>query len=182
MDASSNLPRRRFLQAGATLSAAGALGISSSAAAEAKPAAVAVHLGNNNTRALQRSLKGRLILPGEMGYMMAAYPNNARWADVLPAAILMCADAHDVQMGIRWARELQIPFAIRSGGHNYAGFSTTRGLLIDVKAMNKIQIDSKNGTVTIAAGVNNQNMADALSNTDFAVPSGRCPTVGAADL
>jgi FAD/FMN-containing dehydrogenase len=75
-----------------------------------------------------------------------------------------------------------LPFAIRSGGHNYAGFSTTRGLLIDVRSMNKVSPDLDQETVTIQCGANNQNMADALNNTNFAVPSGRCPTVGASGL
>ncbi|WP_338845290.1 FAD-dependent oxidoreductase [Massilia sp. W12] len=185
MDTSSTATRRRFLQTGAVLGAAGAagaIGVLPEAQAKTPAKAPAFHRGLGNLDALRKTLHGRLILPGEMGYMMAAYPNNARWADVLPFAIVMCADAHDVQFAIRWARDLQLPFAIRSGGHNYAGFSTTRGLLIDVKAMNGIRLDPKNGTVTIAAGVNNQNMADAMSGTDFAVPSGRCPTVGAAGL
>jgi FAD/FMN-containing dehydrogenase len=177
MHAKLHLPRRRFLQAGAAFATAGALGLSSEA-----PAAPRVH-APHNLEALRRGLKGRLILPGEMGYLMAAYPNNARYANVLPMAIAMCAVDTDVQLCIKWANDHRhIPFAIRSGGHNYAGFSTTRGLLIDVKAMNKVSYDLNNGSATVQCGANNQNMADALSGTDFAVPSGRCPTVGASGL
>ncbi len=173
--------RRRFIQTTASLGLASALAspVSQVIAAQQAPA---FHRGRHNLEALRRSLQGRLILPGEMGYMMAAYPNNARWAEVLPKAIAMCANARDVQLCIEWANLSRQAFAIRSGGHNYAGFSTTSGLLIDVKAINRIELDTKDGKVKIQAGVNNQNMADSLSGTDWAVPSGRCPTVGAAGL
>ncbi|EJM99706.1 FAD-binding oxidoreductase [Herbaspirillum sp. YR522] len=171
---SNALPRRNFLQAGAALLYAGSYPGSLNAAP-------ALH-SPKNLRALGRSLHGRLVLPGEMGYAMAAAPNNARYADILPLAVAMCADAHDVQLCLRWAAEHRQQFAIRSGGHNYAGFSTTRGLLIDVKAMNKVWYDLDKNRGYIQAGACNQDMADAFSGTNFAIPSGRCPTVGASGL
>ena len=167
-----------FLQATTALATASTLGLSNQANAATAPA---LHSPRNLT-ALKRSLHGRLILPGEMGYFMAAAPNNARYADILPLAIAMCADEGDVQLCIKWARDFRLPFAIRCGGHNYAGFSTTRGLLIDVKPMNKITLDTKNGLAIVQAGANNQNMADALNSTTLAIPSGRCPTVGISGL
>jgi FAD/FMN-containing dehydrogenase len=176
MTAITTLPRRRFLQAAAAFSVAGALDLQTPAFA--KPA---IH-SFRNLEALRRDFHGRLILPGEMGYLMAAFPNNARYANILPEVIAVCASDEDIQRCIHWAGQTGLPFAIRSGGHNYAGFSTTRGLLIDVKWMNKVRPDLDRGTVTIQCGANNQNMADVLNSTNFAVPSGRCPTVGASGL
>lgn len=167
-------PRRRFLQTGAALLYAGSVPL-------ALNAAPVLH-SPKNLKALGNSLHGRLILPGEMGYAMAAAPNNARYADILPLAIAMCADAHDVQLCLRWAADHRQKFAIRSGGHNYAGFSTTKGLLIDVKAMNKVSFDISKNRGYIQAGANNQDMANAFSGSTFAIPSGRCPTVGASGL
>ncbi|MDP1980524.1 FAD-binding oxidoreductase [Undibacterium sp.] len=168
--------RRRFLQTSTALATASMLGISGEASA-----APALH-SKRNLAALARSMAGRLILPGELGYMMAAAPNNQRYADILPVAVAMCANDKDVQLCLRWAIDHRQPFAVRSGGHNYAGFSTTRGLLIDVKAMNGISVNEKENTCTIAAGVSNQDMANFFSGSSLAVPSGRCPTVGAAGL
>lgn len=176
MDDNIKLPRRQFLQAGSALVIASAIGLGGEAVA-----APAIH-SRRNLIALRNSMAGRLILPGEMGYAMAAYPNNARYADILPQAIAMCANQQDVQLCIRWARDHRQKFAIRSGGHNYAGFSTTTGLLIDVKAMNKVWFDPAQNKGWIEAGANNQNMADAFSGSTFAIPSGRCPTVGASGL
>jgi hypothetical protein len=177
MDASSGLPRRRFLQAGISLVAAGALGARGTAVAAPKP-----DLSERTLAILRRDMKGRLILPGEQGYMMAAFPSNARWANVLPRAIAVCADDTDVQLCIKWARDHNERFAVRSGGHSYAGFSTTSGLLIDIKAMNKVQLDSQRQIAIAQGGASNQDMAKALNRTNFAVPSGRCPTVGTSGL
>jgi FAD/FMN-containing dehydrogenase len=176
MAALYRLPRRRFLQAGATLVGAGVLGLGRSLAAPALLTSV------DDLAALRGGMHGRLILPGEQGYMMANYASNARWADVLPKAIAMCADETDVQLCLKWARDLGVPFAIRSGGHSYAGFSTTRGLLIDLKGMNKVTLGENGKTATVQGGANNQDVANALSGTDLAIPSGRCPTVGASGL
>ncbi len=169
-------PRRSFLQA----SAVGALALGlAPAAALAKPF---VRLGRNGLRALAHDFDGRLILPGEQGYAMAAWPNNARWADVHPLAVAMCANQQDVQRCVRWAGDTGLPFAIRSGGHNYAGFSTTSGLLIDVKAINGVTLDLKNHTATVQGGASNNDVAAALRAHPLAIPSGRCPTVGTSGL
>jgi hypothetical protein len=168
--------RRRFLQAGAM--GAAALSLAPSAVL-AKPA---LNLGPHSLRALARDMQGRLILPGQEGFALAAWPNNARYAGVQPQAVAMCANQQDVQRCIRLAGDSGMPFAIRSGGHNYAGFSTTAGLLIDVKAMNNVTLDLKNGTAWVQGGANNNDMAAVLRNYGVAIPSGRCPTVGTSGL
>ncbi len=135
-----------------------------------------------NIQALRSSMQGRLVLPGDEGYYMATYPNNARWAGVFPKAIAMCANEADVQLCLRWARDHGEPFAIRCGGHSYAGFSTTTGLLINVRPMNKVSYNPATGQAWVQAGATNQDMANALSGKGVAVPSGRCPTVGVSGL
>jgi len=132
--------------------------------------------------ALQRDMDGRLLLPSDEGFPLMVAPNNARWGNVTPKAIALCASEADVQRCIRWATDYKEQFAIRSGGHSYAGFSTTSGLLLSVRYMKGVTMDLKNGTATIQGGVNNQDMADALRAVPYAIPSGRCPTVGASGL
>lgn len=171
--------RRRFLKAGSALATTGALGLGGLAAGCAT--GPAVH-SPQNLEALRSSMTGRLILPGEEGYYMATYPNNARWAGVFPKAIAMCATEADVQLCIRWARDQNERFAIRCGGHSYAGFSTTTGLLINVRPMNKVSYDAARQIAVVQAGATNQDMANALGGTHFTVPSGRCSTVGTSGL
>ncbi|SEP09630.1 FAD/FMN-containing dehydrogenase [Methylobacterium sp. ap11] len=173
--ASTAVSRRRLFQSGA-LAAGAALGsrIPGAAALEGPPP--------RGLDALARELHGRLIRPNEPGFRVAAWPNNGRWADVLPLAVAMCVDDRDVRACLAWARQERQTFAVRCGGHNYAGFSTTSGLLIDVKPMSAITFDPKTGLVTVGAGASNQDMADAFRATGLAIPSGRCPTVGISGL
>jgi hypothetical protein len=172
----SDLSRRRFLQTGALVAGG---------AASAALTPVALWSARPAVRRLRRltgpSLKGEWIEPGDPGYEDAAQPNNLRWAGVLPLAIAMCADDQDVQKSIQWARDNNKEFAIRSGGHSYAGFSTTTGVLIDVKRMKRVTVKN-DGTVVVQGGANNQDVATALRSGQFAVPSGRCPTVGTSGL
>ncbi|MBD0413645.1 FAD-binding oxidoreductase [Oryzicola mucosus] len=168
--------RRTFLMGGAAGLAAGSLGLNF---ARARDVAGDVQRG---LESLGKGLKGRLLLPDDYAYTFAAMPNNARWSGVLPKAIARCADAQDVQACIAWARDNEQPFAIRSGGHSYAGYSTTDGLLIDLKGLKGSSIDLQNGTATLQGGVNNEGSAGALRGLPFAIPSGRCPTVGVGGL
>lgn len=117
-----------------------------------------------------------------MGYSFAQRPNNSVYDEDRPIGVAVCADGQDVQRCILWARDTGTPFAIRSGGHNYAGFSTTPGLLISVRAMDRVDVDIANGTVTAQGGANNEDMATALRTYPVAIPSGRCPTVGIAGM
>lgn len=151
--------------------------------ADSLPAAAhARHINHQLLLAMGRDLEGRLLFPDDEAYAFAAWPNNARWAHIRPQAIAVCANEHDVQRCIAWARDTGQAFVIRSGGHSYAGFSTTPGLLIDVKEMNQVQPDLRQGTVTVQGGANNQDMAIALRSHGVAVPAGRCATVGVAGL
>ncbi len=177
---SSEVSRRRFLQAGALATAAAGL---APIAALARPAAK-----HGNLVKAHPALDGRWIEPGQEGFAMAAWPNNARWGGVYPGAIAMCLNERDVQRCITWAREDNKTFLIRSGGHNYAAFSTApKGfvgpdLLIDVKPMNHVDVDWDKQEVTVYGGASNQDVANALRERQYAVPSGRCPTVGTSGL
>lgn len=172
--------KRDFLKVGAAITGVSILGVPPNLLGA--PSAYSILGGQNGLSALGRDMTGRLILPNQMGYSLASRPNNALYDDRRPIAVAMCADATDVSRCVKWARDTGTPFVIRSGGHNYAGFSTTNGLLIDVRAMHRVTLDLKNGLVTIEGGVNNEDMASALRSYSVAVPSGRCPTVGAAAL
>lgn len=168
--------RRRILRGGLAL-AAGAL-IETPVRGLARPALV----DSTGLGALGRSLTGRLILPGQTGFVQAALPNNTRYAETFPQAVARCVSDQDVQRCIAWARDYGMRFAVKSGGHNYAGFSATDGLLIDVRSMRETRLDARNGVLHAQAGVNNAIMGAALSGVSLAVPAGRCLTVGVAGL
>ncbi|MDQ2992235.1 MAG: FAD-binding oxidoreductase [Candidatus Eremiobacteraeota bacterium] len=131
---------------------------------------------------LARRLTGRLVLPGQGGYEAFARPNNLRYATTLPRAIALCENAHDVSVSILWAREHGVPLVARSGGHSYAGYSTTHGLMIDLRRMNGVSLDEKTGIVTIGGGARNADVTKALAGRRVAITHGRCPGVGVAGL
>lgn len=129
---------------------------------------------------LARSLRGPLLLPGDPGYLAAALPWNLRFASVLPRAIAQCASPEDVRTSLLWAQDNAVPLVARSGGHSYAGYSTTTGLLIDLTRMNT-------GTVlgsraTFGGGARNLDVESVLRPYNLAIPHGRCPRVGVAGL
>jgi FAD/FMN-containing dehydrogenase len=91
--------------------------------------------------ALNRSLKGRVIAPGDDDYD-AARTIFYGGIDRRPAAIARVAGAEDVAAVIRVARETGTELAVRSGGHSPAGHSTTEGgIVLDLSDMKALEID-----------------------------------------
>ena len=68
---------------------------------------------------------GQLIGPDDTAYEEARKVYNAM-IDRRPALIARCADAADVAQVVRFAREHELPLAVRGGGHNGAGLGTRR--------------------------------------------------------
>ena len=132
--------------------------------------------------ALARQLRGPLLRPGDRGYAAASLPYNKRYAGIRPAGVALCTDTADVQAALRWARRFGVPFAARSGGHSYAGYSTSQGLVISLARMNQVRVDTRSMTIRAGAGARNRDLYAALAGTSVAVPSGRCPTVAVSGL
>ena len=100
-----------------------------------------------------------------------------------PLVIVYCREKDDVINSIRWARENNIEIRIRSGCHNYEGYSTGNDVLvIDVSRMNGIYIDEENLKVKIDGGVRNRELYEATGSRGYAFPGGGCPTVGVTGL
>lgn len=163
--------RRGVLAAAAVLGGFAVLG-------RANPVAAAPEVSEKAWKHLARSLSGSLLRPGDKGYKATALPNNLVYADRLPAGIARCRTPEDVATAILWCRENDVRFVARAGGHNYAGYSTTRGLMIDVGGLNDISFNAKSGRVTVGAGVKNRDIYTALGRESVAITHGRCYGVG----
>jgi hypothetical protein len=105
-----------------------------------------------------------------------------RFAQLLPAGIPRCTSPEDVRACLLWARSNDVPLAIRSGGHSYAGFSTTSGLMIDVSLMKEVGEVDPAGRVRMGGGARNANVYSALGPRNRALTHGRCKGVGVAGL
>src|SRR4051794_30896405 len=132
-------------------------------------------------RALARDVRGPVITPTDAAYAHARLPYNERYDAVRPLGIVQPLSAADVRAAVAWARKNKVRVAVRSGGHSYAGYSTTSGLVIDMRKMSGIAVHPT-GTVTIGAGARLIDVEAALAGRGRSIPTGSCATVGIAGL
>ena len=133
-------------------------------------------------RELDRLLQGRVLARGETGYSAAKRLYNTRFDSMSPLAVAFCASTQDVQRAIRWARKHRIRVAARSGGHSFAGYSTTTGLVIDVSRLAGVRLSADGKSAVVGAGARLIDVYNALWTHHVAIPSGSCPTVAIGGL
>jgi FAD/FMN-containing dehydrogenase len=130
--------------------------------------------------ALRRAIAGEVVLPGSPAYEALRKPAIARFHDARPQALVRCATPGDVAEAIAFARRSGLPAVARSGGHCFAGRSSTGGLVLDVTPMRSVEFD---GTVaTVGAGARLGEIYDALAAHGRTIAGGCGPTVGIAGL
>jgi hypothetical protein len=138
--------------------------------------------GPPDWKAFGESLDGHLVLPHAPTYATARLLYSPRFDGTHPAAIARCRTVSDVQRSLAFARENGLPFAARCGGHSYAGYSTSKGLLIDVGGLSDVSYDPKTKLATVGAGVRMIDLAAGLAPSGVVVPGGTCATVGVSGL
>jgi hypothetical protein len=126
--------------------------------------------------ALQQTIAGEVLTPESPGYEDARKPAIARFHDVRPAAVVRCAAPEDVLA----AAGVGLPAVPRSGGHCFAGRSTTTGVVIDVGPLDDVSVSD--GFATIGAGARLGKVYDALLDHGVTIPAGCGPEVGIAGL
>jgi FAD/FMN-containing dehydrogenase len=130
--------------------------------------------------ALQAGIAGEVVLPGSPAYEELSTPFNARFHDVRPQAIVLCATPQDVAETISFAGRHGLACATRSGGHCFAGHSVTRGLVIDVTLMGSVSVSGD--LAVVGAGARLGSVYASLQEHGLAIPAGTCPPVGVAGL
>ncbi|MDR3602062.1 MAG: FAD-binding oxidoreductase [Desulfosporosinus sp.] len=129
-----------------------------------------------------KGLTGKVIWPFDPGYEQARQEYN-RAIDAYPIAIVYCYNNQDVANAIRWSEKHQVRVRIRSGGHNYDGYSTGTGkLVIDTTLTNQIEVDTINDVVKVQAGTRLRKLYEVLYEHGYAFPGGTCPTVAISGL
>jgi FAD/FMN-containing dehydrogenase len=129
---------------------------------------------------LAASLDGRLIRPGTPSYPVARLGYDPRFDDVRPRAVVMATTSRDVAQTILFARDHDLAFAARCGGHSYGGYSLSDGIVIDVSEMATVRTGA--GTATIGAGAKVIDVAAGVAATGAVIPVGTCATVGISGL
>ena len=131
---------------------------------------------------LAASLTGALVQPSNPAYGVDRLLYNSKFVDVRPRAIAYCATSDDVARCIDFATSHDVAIAARSGGHSYAGYSNSDGLVIDVSRMNTITVDTASNIATVGAGAKLIDVYNVIGARGRLLPGGSCPTVGIAGL
>ncbi|MFI5898329.1 FAD-binding oxidoreductase [Actinoplanes sp. NPDC051513] len=126
------------------------------------------------------TLPGEVVLPGTPGYELARKPAAPLLPDRRPLAVVRCASAGDVAEVVALARRHGLVCAARSGGHCFAGRSSTDGIVIDVSPMRMVSVSGD--AVTVGAGARLGEIYGSLAEHALTVPAGCGPTVGIAGL
>jgi hypothetical protein len=132
---------------------------------------------------LQAAIRGHVFERGAAGFEAAAHVFDPRFDHVLPDAVARPVDGADVRDAIRFCAGKGLPVRARSGGHSYAGYSTTsHGVVLDLRELATISVDRQAGTATVGAGVQLIDLYSHLAQSGVTVPGGTCPSVGIAGV
>lgn len=127
-------------------------------------------------------IRGRVVTPTHADYEALRAVALAQF-DRHPAAIVRVANPADVATALNFAQATDLPLAIRSGGHSTGGYgSADGGLVIDVRDLNAIDIDTKAHTVWAGAGCTAGEVTLAVEKHGLIVGFGDAGSVGIAGL
>ncbi|WP_312811915.1 FAD-binding oxidoreductase [Sedimentibacter sp.] len=123
-------------------------------------------------------LTGEIVLPFDFSYNELRQGYNSA-VQKYPFVIVYCFMICDVSNAVKWARRHSMPVRIRSGGHNYEGYSNgSCTLVIDLSCMNNIVIDECEELIYIEGGATNKDVYEFVSSKGYPFPGGTCPAVG----
>ena len=104
------------------------------------------------TEQLAARVRGQILVAGQPEYDEA----RALWNGMIdrhPGAIVQCTGVADVIAVVNFAREQNLPLAIKAGGHNVSGKAMCDdGIVIDLSPMNNIRIDPEAKRARAGAG------------------------------
>jgi FAD/FMN-containing dehydrogenase len=102
---------------------------------------------------LAKTFSGRMLQPADHGYDDARLVHNGL-IDKRPAVIARCRGLADIADAIKLACDSELDIAVRGGGHNVAGRSTTDGgMMVDLSLMTGMHVDPKRRIATAQGGL-----------------------------
>jgi FAD/FMN-containing dehydrogenase len=130
--------------------------------------------------ALEAVVEGSVVPRDSPVFEDVRKPAWAQFEDIAPDAVVLCMTTEDVAETITFARRVGAEIAARSGGHCFAGRSSTRGLLIDLSEMRSVTVTD--GLATVEAGALLGDVYERLDSHGLTIAAGSCPSVGIAGL
>jgi FAD/FMN-containing dehydrogenase len=132
--------------------------------------------------AFKSSLRGRLIGKNDKGYDDARTLWNGM-IDRHPGLIVRAQDTNDIRLCVNFARENDLLLAIKSGGHQIAGYAVAEGaLLLDLSGMRDVHVDVDRATANVQPGCILSDVDHETQLYGLAVPLGINSTTGIAGL
>ncbi len=133
-------------------------------------------------RAFRQRVRGSVTSPSDAAYEEARRVWNTRY-DRHPALVVRPTDTSDVVRTVGLAAELDLPLAVRSGGHSPAGYGTGDGaVVLDLSAMRGLSIDAAGGVASAGAGLTAGEYTAAAHEHGLATPFGDTGSVGLGGL
>lgn len=131
---------------------------------------------------LSSALGGKVLLPDSPQFAGAKQVFNTNYNGLIPAAVVTPTSAADVQKAMAFAAAHNLKVAPRSGGHSYIGASTANGaMVLDLRQLpGDANYDAATGQVTVTPATSLYTMHRTLAAVGRGVPTGTCPSVGAA--
>jgi hypothetical protein len=125
-----------------------------------------------------RGLTGPSFHPGDSQYEQLRKGYAAKF-DARPALIVHPASSRDIQATVSFARSNHLPFAVRCGGHSYAGYSSCDGgLVLDMSGFRNMTIASDKSHARVGGGMLCGAVEIETAKAGVATVLGQCPSVG----
>ena len=131
---------------------------------------------------LAASVHGSVLRPGDPGYNAARRIFNGM-IDRRPRVIVQALGAGDVMQAVRFARENELPIAVRGGGHNVAGHALCDdGMLIDLSRLRSVRVDPQRRVAHADPGCNYTDFDLECQAHGLATTGGTVASTGIAGL
>jgi FAD/FMN-containing dehydrogenase len=131
---------------------------------------------------LRAEFRGEILEPGHRDFDATRVVWNGM-IDRRPALIARCRNAADVVAAVGFARLHRLPLAVRSGGHNVAGYAVCEGgMMIDMQPMNGVRLSPSLDRAFVEGGAMWGDVDAATAPFGRATPGGLISATGVAGL
>src|SRR6266446_6840205 len=136
----------------------------------------------SSTTELRETHRGPVIAPEDRNFDVARATFNGM-IERHPELIVRPLDVADVATAVRFARDADLPVAVRGGGHGVAGHCVGDGsLVVDLRLMRHVAVNAENRTVTCGGGALWEDVDPACQRHGLAMPGGTFGDTGVAGL
>ncbi len=132
--------------------------------------------------ALENTIRGSVLMPGDPGWDDAVRPWNGL-VTKRPRCVVQPADAHDVARTVALARDHGILLGVKGGGHNIGGSAVPDGgIMVDLSRLRSVEVDPVRQLAHVGGGCLLQDVDRAAQEHGLATTLGFISEVGVGGL